>query len=150
MMRVLGLLTPEEWVAPRTGSFPSIRDTVAHIYFSEWAWYSRWQGRSPRHLRDASEFQDVAALDAAWAELEADVCAYLAAVDDTDVARVIAFTFPDGRAAALPLGQMAQHVVNHASYHRGQVTTLLRQGGHALPQPMDLVVYCIKRSSVDG
>jgi len=28
-----------------------------------------------------------------------------------------------------PLWQSMQHLVNHGSYHRGQVTTLLRQHG---------------------
>jgi uncharacterized damage-inducible protein DinB len=37
--------------------------------------------------------------------------------------------------------QMVQHVVNHASYHRGQVTTMLRQIGAEPPKPMDLIAY---------
>ena len=31
------------------------------------------------------------------------------------------------------LGHMMQHVVNHSSYHRGQVVTLLRQLGRTPP-----------------
>ena len=34
---------------------------------------------------------------------------------------------------------MLQHVVNHASYHRGQVTTMLRQLGAAPPESQDLI-----------
>ena len=37
--------------------------------------------------------------------------------------------------------QMLQHVVNHGSYHRGQVTTMLRPIGLAPPRHMDLIVY---------
>ncbi len=33
-----------------------------------------------------------------------------------------------------------QHVVNHSSYHRGQVVTLLRQFGHPAPST-DLLRY---------
>ena len=36
---------------------------------------------------------------------------------------------------------MLQHVVNHASYHRGQVTTMLRQMGAAPGKPMDLIAF---------
>jgi len=36
---------------------------------------------------------------------------------------------------------MLQHVVNHGSYHRGQVTTMLRQLGAAPPKYMDLIVF---------
>ena len=41
--------------------------------------------------------------------------------------RVFEYTLLSGRRAAQPLWQMLQHVVNHGTYHRGQVTTMLRQ-----------------------
>jgi uncharacterized damage-inducible protein DinB len=37
--------------------------------------------------------------------------------------------------------QMVQHVVNHGSYHRGQVTTMLRQLGAQPAMFMDLIVF---------
>jgi uncharacterized damage-inducible protein DinB len=36
---------------------------------------------------------------------------------------------------------MLAHVVNHGSYHRGQVTTLLRQLGAAPPKPTDMIAF---------
>jgi uncharacterized damage-inducible protein DinB len=36
---------------------------------------------------------------------------------------------------------MLQHVVNHATYHRGQVTTMLRQLGAPAPKSQDLSRY---------
>jgi uncharacterized damage-inducible protein DinB len=36
---------------------------------------------------------------------------------------------------------MLQHVVNHASYHRGQVTTMLRQLGADPPKSLDMIAY---------
>jgi uncharacterized damage-inducible protein DinB len=38
-----------------------------------------------------------------------------------------------------------QHVVNHGTYHRGQITTLLRQLG-AQPILMDLMHYYRERA----
>jgi len=45
----------------------------------------------------------------------------------------------NGQAGASPFWQMLQHVVNHGSYDRGQITTMLRQLGAAPPKSMDLV-----------
>jgi uncharacterized damage-inducible protein DinB len=39
-----------------------------------------------------------------------------------------------------PLWQQMHHVVNHSTYHRGQVVTMLRQLGAAAPAT-DLLVY---------
>ena len=40
-----------------------------------------------------------------------------------------------------PFWQMAQHVVNHASYHRGQVVTMLRQLGVPPPKSLDMIAF---------
>jgi uncharacterized damage-inducible protein DinB len=32
-------------------------------------------------------------------------------------------------------------VVNHASYHRGQIVTMLRQLGAPPPKPMDMIAF---------
>jgi uncharacterized damage-inducible protein DinB len=40
---------------------------------------------------------------------------------------------------------IVQHVVNHATYHRGQVTTMLRQLGAASPKSQDLILFYRER-----
>jgi len=44
--------------------------------------------------------------------------------------------------------QIVQHVVNHASYYRGQVTTMLRQLGANPPKAMDLIAFYRERAMV--
>ena len=41
---------------------------------------------------------------------------------------------------------MLQHVVNHAAYHRGQITTMLRQLGAPPPKPQDLIRFYRQRA----
>ncbi|MFY9554137.1 MAG: DinB family protein, partial [Blastocatellia bacterium] len=53
---------------------------------------------------------------------------------------VIAYTNTKGERWEYPLGRMMQHLANHSSYHRGQVTTMLRQLGAAV-SPVDLLVF---------
>ena len=43
-------LTPDQFTRDMGSSFRSIRDTLVHIYFAEWAWHLRWQGQSPTPL----------------------------------------------------------------------------------------------------
>jgi uncharacterized damage-inducible protein DinB len=43
---------------------------------------------------------------------------------------------------------MLQHLVNHGSYHRGQVTTMLRQMGATPPKAMDLIAFYRERAAV--
>ena len=63
------------------------------------------------------------------------------------VARVMPYTLLSGVASASPFWQMLQHVVNHASYHRGQVTTMLRQLGAAPAKSCDMITFYRERAS---
>jgi uncharacterized damage-inducible protein DinB len=47
---------------------------------------------------------------------------------------------------AAPLWQMLQHLVNHGTYHRGQVATMLRQLG-ATPNSSDLIFFYRERAA---
>ena len=141
MLEALEPLTPEQYIKDLGSSFKSIRETATHLYAAEWAWYQRWHGSSPTALLPADRFADFAALKAAWFEHESKMRAFVDSLGDRDVDRVIEFTLLNGTPGASPIGAMVQHVVNHASYHRGQITTLLRQLGVAPPKSMDMIAY---------
>jgi uncharacterized damage-inducible protein DinB len=134
-------LTPEQFTRDLGSSFRSIRDTLAHIYAAEWAWHSRWMGTSPTALLPPDMFPDLATLRTTWADHEAKMRSFLDGLGEPGVARVIDYKLLNGQPGSSPVWQMLQHVVNHASYHRGQVTTMLRQIGAAPGKPMDLIAY---------
>ena len=142
--RLVEALTPlseEQYNRDLGSSFRSIRDTVTHVYAAEWAWYERWHGRTVTALLTSDRFADLAALGRAWSEHEQKMRAFVDGLTDADVDRVIAYTLLSGQAGASPIGQMVQHVVNHASYHRGQITTMLRQIGAQPAKSMDMIAY---------
>jgi uncharacterized damage-inducible protein DinB len=134
-------LTPDQYARDLGSSFKSIRETATHAYAAEWAWYQRWHGQSPTALLPADRFPDLPALRSAWAEHELNMRAFVDRLGDADVMRVIEFTLLNGTRGASPVWQMVQHVVNHASYHRGQITTMLRQLGAEPAKPMDMIAY---------
>ena len=141
MLEALEPLTADQVNRDMGNSFKSIRDTVTHLYAAEWAWYSRWQGTSPDKLLPADMFPDLAAVRLAWTDLEAKIRAYLEELGDANVAQVIEYKLLSGQPGASPFWQMLQHVVNHASYHRGQVTTMLRQLGAQPAKPLDMIAF---------
>jgi uncharacterized damage-inducible protein DinB len=133
-------LTPEQFTRDLGSSFKSVRDTVAHLHAAEWAWHARWQGGSPTALLPHDRFADVAAVREAWAASERDVRGFLDRLGE-DTGRMFEYTLLSGATGASPFWQMLQHVVNHASYHRGQITTMLRQLGAEPGKPMDMIAF---------
>ena len=73
LLEVVEPLTPEQFTRDLGSSFKSIRDTLAHLHAAEWAWHSRWNGVSPTGLLPADRFSDVAAVRAAWVEIEDEI-----------------------------------------------------------------------------
>ena len=137
---------PADQLTRDTGSsFRSMRDTLSHIYAAEWAWYSRWQGRSPTALLPLDTFPDVPALRSAWSALERDVRSFVESLGAAGIERAFDYTLLNGQSGRSVFWHMLQHVVNHASYHRGQVTTMLRQMGAPPAKSMDLIAFYRER-----
>jgi uncharacterized damage-inducible protein DinB len=67
--------------------------------------------------------------------------AFIDGLGEDGITRVIEYKLLSGQPGQSPFWHMLQHVVNHASYHRGQVTTMLRQLGAPPPKPMDLIAF---------
>ena len=107
-------LTTDQLTRNLGSSFGSVRDTLAHTYAAEWAWCQRWQGESPASLLPSDLFPDIVTLRAKWAALESEV----GVLDRTGRTAWIIATMISGDARQSVFWHM-QHVVNHASYHRG-------------------------------
>jgi len=138
-------LTPEQYTRNLGNSFASVRDTLVHSYSAEWAWYQRWRGVSPTAHLNPADYPDVQSLRVAWSEHEVRMRAFLAGLTDETVTTSLAYQSFTGVNATSQLWEMIQHVVNHATYHRGQVTTMLRQLGAAPVTSTDLIVFYRER-----
>lgn len=140
-------LPSEQFMRDMGNSFGSIRDTLAHIYAAEWIWLSRWQGESPTALLPPEIFPDVATARNMWKEHESKMRTFWDAIDHARLNDVVQYKATNGRPMASVLWQMLQHVVNHASYHRGQVTTMIRQLGAVPPKSTDLIAFYRERGA---
>ena len=138
-------LTPDQYVREIVSSFRSVRDTLVHTYSADWIWYQRRQGQSPTAPIPLDRFPDVESLRHAWVELEQEVRTHVASRDEAGLSAVTEYRLLNGTPGATPFWQMLQHVVNHGSYHRGQVTTLLRQLGATPPESLDLITFYRQR-----
>jgi len=142
-------LTSEQFTKAMGSSFESVRDTLAHICGAEWIWLERFQGRSPASLPDVKECGDVDSLRAKWAEQEGRLLKFVGGLAQDDLSHVMEYKTLKFGVYRNPLWQSMQHVVNHGTYHRGQITTLLRQLG-AQPILTDLMHYYRERSTAVG
>jgi uncharacterized damage-inducible protein DinB len=135
-----GALSAVELRRDPGSSDPSVWATLVHIVWAEWRWLGRWQQRPQGPGADPSGCTDLAALTQRWLDLAVAQRAFLDSLDAGALDVPITYENPAGIPWTYALSLMLQHVVNHSTYHRGQVTTMLRQLG-AEPAPTDLLLY---------
>lgn len=148
-MKAAASLTAEQFVKPLGSSFGSVRDTLGHLYGAEWIWLERFQGRSPSSLPDSTQFKDIAGLRERWSELEPRLLGFVRGLTQTELDRVFEYKTLKFGVYSNALWESMQHLVNHGTYHRGQVTTLLRQLG-AQPIATDLMHFYRERVTAAG
>ena len=126
-------LTGEQFLRPMGNSFSSVRDVLAHLIFAEWVWLERWLGKMPTQADKqqvaADKFPALASVRERWSTLEGNMRLYLGDLEEQTLSRPLTYTNWRGQVCTYPLGQTIFHLANHQTYHRGQVTTLLRQLG---------------------
>lgn len=125
-------------------SHGSIFGTLAHMAGAEWVWLSRWQGVSPSEIWNDKTFADLAALRARWEQIEGERRAVLETLTEDALQADLSYRNVKGDPFALPVIAQMQHVVNHATLHRGQVVGMIRQLGIA-PPAVDLLYYLLAK-----
>lgn len=132
-------LAPDELARTIESSYPSVHLTVGHLIGVAELWLGRWKGEPWRPLEPASEFPaDGARLAERWLAVDAAILDFLASLDDAH--RVLRMKNSQGKEFTHRFFEMVTHLVNHQTYHRGQLSTLLRQLGRT-PPSQDLIAY---------
>jgi uncharacterized damage-inducible protein DinB len=133
-------LTPEQLTRNLGSSFPSICETAAHIASAEWIWLRRWKGQSPAAHAEWAKRATMEVVVAQFEAIEAERAAWLGTLTDSDLARPLSFRLLNGQADQQVLSSQLLHLVNHSTYHRGQIAGMIRQVG-ATPLATDLIAY---------
>jgi uncharacterized damage-inducible protein DinB len=132
-------ISDEQWTKEIISSFNSIQETVLHIISAEKAWLERfkknqnivwlqstYKGSKEDHIK-------------LWKDTSTELKAFIDAFDEKDLGTNLDFKRLNGDAYSMPFYQLFAHVVNHATYHRGQLVTMLRQAGFSNVGSTDLL-----------
>ena len=134
-------LTDDQLHQELGNSFGSVCGTLEHLVSAEAAWCSRWEGEPPGAHLALPDFDTVQDVRARWSLEEARVREFVDRLGSDGMDRVIRYTQRSGVPVEAVFWHTLQHVVNHATFHRGQVTTMLRQLGAQPPKSQDLIAF---------
>jgi len=128
--------------------FPTVFDTLVHIYRIDNVWLLAMQGRfadivpSSRRILEETRALSLRQLEEKFRDQAEQYRAFLEAAD---MEAVSAYPHPQFGTLHARYIDIVRHVVNHGTYHRGNITAMLRQLGHP-GVPTDLVFYMMQET----
>lgn len=136
----LGNVRPEDLTRETGTSFGSVLGTMVHILGSEQLWLSRFLGIPLGRVPGVEDFPTLEALRASYEDFWPQLEFFLASLTEEQLDPDFTWTNLAGETHTAPFRQVLLQFVNHATYHRGQVVSLLRQLGY-IPPHTDLVHF---------
>ena len=124
-------MSDDERKRDRGAFFGSIQRTLNHLVWADSIWLSRFTGGSyAEPAWGADLFDDFSMLAAARDQADTAILDWAGGVDQAWLDATLEYrASSDARLRRLPAWIAATHVFNHATHHRGQLTTLLKQAG---------------------
>lgn len=121
------------------GSFGTGRGLLQHVLGAERLWVDRWNHKAasiPSYspTLTGADFRDE------WGRIKADQELFVEAATGDALTRELTYTNIRGQVKTYHMDDILMHVVNHGTYHRGQISQLLRDRGRTSPST-DMILY---------
>ncbi len=126
VIRHVESLPAEVFLSEVNLGFSSVAEALAHILAVDEIWFARLKGESPAGL-DAKSFASVRQAGESLRELQQENLDYLK--EQENFQRVVSYKSIKGEPFQNTVTDILQQVVNHGTYHRGNITTILRAQG---------------------
>lgn len=125
--------------------FSSVSEVIIHIYQVDAMWLSVMAGdpfeetmAKIEQIKERSAHQGLEKMQGLYAELAEQYRDFINGVDDSNAS--ITVEHPRYGTLETSVAELVQHVVNHGTYHRGNITAMLRQQGES-GVPTDYVLF---------
>ncbi len=145
LIDVLQKLDNEQLDAEIPSSFPSIRKTVYHLWSAEDIWLQRLLlAEQPVWAESVFEgsFDEVLGK---WKDTSAALLAFVEKqYNDESFRHILQYYNLKKISFKVPVSTVLMQVFNHATYHRGQLVTMLRQAGVKKIPGTDFHTFALK------
>jgi uncharacterized damage-inducible protein DinB len=137
----LNQVDDEQWNQAIISSFSSIKQTAIHIASAEKIWIDFWKN-VPEPVYLSAEFKGTKNdLIKIWKKASAGLKNYNENYPEENYLHQVAFKKPNGEEGRMEFSRTFPHIINHSTFHRGQLVTMLRQAGFTKLSSTDLFTY---------
>ena len=141
LVKTVDRVTDEQLVQPVLSSYPSLRETLLHIWEAQVIWPSRMQGKVmdkwPRLSFQGGKKEVMGALVSSAKDMQK----FAAEATPEFLAEKMSYRNMQNKPYETVKEDILFHVVNHGSYYRGQAITIIRELGITQINNTDLITY---------
>lgn len=141
VMAWLSQITDTQWEQSLLSSFGSIKQTSVHIASAEKIWIDFWTNETRPVYLSAHFEGSKNELIYIWETASAGMRNFIENHAEENYSDPVTFVYPRGGSGQMAYWQSFAHIVNHSTYHRGQLVNLLRQAGFTDLSSLDLATY---------
>lgn len=137
-------LSPEEQNREIVSSFPSVHKTFLHMWDASSAWWQRLQMHEHVVMPSLSFHPSMKDITNGLLQQNRQWHGFVVDASEEMLEASLPYKNIKGQSFIQPVQEIVLHLSNHATYHRGQIVTMLRQlGVDKIPQT-DYVVFARK------
>jgi uncharacterized damage-inducible protein DinB len=122
----------------------SLHKMLVHCMAVQWLWLCRFRGESPAKLEDDKEYPTRMALEQRWPLVHSALIDFIGRQSVAQLQNNVSYRDTRGETHTLPLRDMILHLIDHGSYHRGQINTMIKRAG-GTPIPCNYRLFAIER-----
>lgn len=134
-------ISDEQWKQTVVSSFNSIYETTLHVAAAEKIWVERLKHYTKFELLAQTFSGTNSDLIKTWREISLRFKKFIDDMPDDLLQEKLLFKNIKGVEHDLPYYQILAHIINHSTYHRGQIVTMLRQVGFTDMSSIDMTTY---------
>jgi uncharacterized damage-inducible protein DinB len=143
VIHALRALDADEFAKEMGGGWPSVRATFVHVAGATWAWSERIAGRDRTVLHTVEQLPRLDDAVAVLEEAHGRFDGIVAGITPEKLATTFVWKNLQGIEKKAPFWAILRHVVNHETYHRGQISSMVKRLGKK-PIATDFVVWGIE------
>jgi uncharacterized damage-inducible protein DinB len=123
-------------------SFNTINQTLSHIWFGEYIWMQRILGEEFENIRQHIKSEDIVFISKELLNNSTRYISFLQTIEEINLTNGITYyqaTIEKDETTSI--GDIIHHILNHSTYHRGQLVTMGRTLGFQDPPKSDYIQF---------
>ncbi len=146
MCNYLSGVDEDEILANKKAEYQTIKKVILHVADSEQTWLARLNGKNIPHMHKLDSSGSFAGICSTIRNNSVDFIEFVSGKDDQFLLSVTEYVNLKGKTFSQNNAEIILHCMNHSTFHRGQVMSMLRYVGYTDQSASDFIMFLREKS----